>query len=383
MFVVRPAVLAVAAAVLLVGCVSGGPTTLPAANDSWQSGTLQDNVPVDEKSTLALNPVDYGNRRVVVATFSEPIQGRRVELQHRTDTGWEVAASANEDTNGRVEFLGPYGDGGYRAVAQASADGTHVAVATTKQSEADQWKLDFSEGFDGNSLNSEYWSPRQTGYYFGSRLCSATYPSNLALNDGSLLVSVRKADAARTQTVTANAARQMGVPASRACPNGVWDAAMVSTEGKYTFRYGVVAVRAKFPTQPGVHGSVWLQRVDPKGAEIDFIETFGLKYGIQHKVHYDQNGESVMEGGYVKSLPEVKNEAWWNQYHVFSVEWTKDEYVFRVDGVETLRTRSGISQGQEFIILSMLASDWELKRVVPDEMPATMAVDWVKVWKAK
>jgi beta-glucanase (GH16 family) len=379
MFAVRPAVLAVAAVVLLAGCVSGA----PAESASWQNGTPQDNVPVDNESTLALNPVDYGNRRVVVATFSEPIQGRRVDLQHRAETGWEVAASANEDANGRVEFLAPYSDGDYRAVAQASADGAHTAVATTSQSEADQWKLDFSEGFDGTSLDSEYWSPRQTGSYYGSRLCSAPYPSNLALKDGSLLVSVRKANAARTQTVAANAAARMGVPASQACPNGVWDAAMVSTEGKYTFRYGVVAVRAKFPTQPGVHGSVWLQRVDPKGAEIDFIETFGLKYGIQHKVHYDQNGESVMEGGYVKSLPEVKNEAWWNQYHVFSVEWTKDEYVFRVDGVETLRTRSGISQGQEFIILSMLASDWELKRVVPDEMPATMAVDWVKVWKAK
>ena len=48
---------------------------------------------------------------------------------------------------------------------------------------------------------------------------------------------------------------------------------------------------------------------------------------------------------------------------MFSVEWTPEEYVFRIDGVETLRTDQGVADRKVFVILSLLTSDWELKRM--------------------
>ena len=369
----RFAVVALAAGVLLAGCVAAPkPASEPSASAS-----------AAPKTALLLNPVDYGGIRVVVATFSEPVEGRPVDLQQRTKAGWDVVASGNQDANGRVEFQVPYAATDYRAVARETADGSHPAVETKTVNQAGEWKLDFDEGFSQSSLSTKYWSPRQTGTYVGSRVCSAPYPTGLKTKDGSLLETVQTASAARTQEVKGKAATRLGVPVTETCPYGVWDAAMVSTENKYAFRYGIAAVRAKFPTKSGVHGSVWLQRVDDQGAEIDFIESFGPKYGIQHKLHYQENGKAASTGGYVKSLPQLKTNAWWDEYHVFSVEWSEQEYVFRVDGVETFRTRSGVSKGDEFIILSLLASDWELERIVPAEMPATMAVDWVRVWKQK
>jgi beta-glucanase (GH16 family) len=369
----RLAALTLAAGVLLAGCVAAPkPASEPSAS---ASAAL--------KTTLALNPVDYGGTRVVVATFTEPVEGRRVELQERTKADWGVVASGTQDANGRVEFSVPYADADYRAVAPETADGAQPAVSTESVNQKDAWKLDFTEEFSQSSLATKYWSPRQTGRYFGSRLCSAPYPTDLKVKDGSLIQTVQAASADRAREVEGKAATTLGVPAAEACPNGVWDAAMVSTEGKYAFRYGVAAVRAKFPTAPGIHGSAWLQSGDEQGAEIDFIETFGPKYGIQHKLHYKENGKAASTGGYVKTLPEVKTDAWWADYHVFSVEWSEQEYVFRVDGVETFRTRKGVSKADEFIILSLLASDWELKRLDPAQMPATMAVDWFRVWKQK
>lgn len=377
----RLAVLGLVVGLTLVGCTA---TTTPSsqpsagATDGGSVGTPSAGAPtVDRDATLALNPVNYGGTGVAVVTFGDAVVGRPVDLERKTDEGWTVVASGVQNDKGRVELAAPYVKGGtYRAVAKEFAhDGKALVPTVTRTTSRDQqWRLDFDEGFNGKSL-SRPWSPRASGLYQGSRLCSAPYPSESKVGSGSWHGDVSKSSAART--------RKVERAAPDGCPNGVWDAAMISTEGRYTFRYGVIAVRAKFPPQNGVHGSAWLQRTDNRGVEIDFIETFGPKYGIQHKVHYEKNGEPARLGGYVKSLPAVKTVEWWKDYHVFSVEWTPREYVFRVDGVETFRTSEGISTGQQFIILSLLASDWELKRVVPGEMPATMSVDWVRVWQEK
>ena len=55
-----------------------------------------------------------------------------------------------------------------------------------------------------------------------------------------------------------------------------------------------------------------------------------------------------------------RSDTWWDNYHVFSVEWTPTEYVFRIDGRETWRTSEGISHHPQFLILSQLSSDYEL-----------------------
>jgi hypothetical protein len=65
---------------------------------------------------------------------------------------------------------------------------------------------------------------------------------------------------------------------------------------------------------------------------------------------------------------------------VFSVEWTPREYVFRIDGRETTRITSGVSHHPEFLILSMLSSDFELDLIDDEDLPQYLDVDWVAAW---
>ncbi len=363
---------------------SGDPTG-PSSSTSKPATAAPPSVATREQATLAMNPVDFNGTSVAVATFADPIKGRPVDLERKTPQGWTVAASAAQDGKGVAEFSTPYVKAAtYRAVAHATNHkGRDLpALATVPTSRENQWRVDFADEFNGTTLDSK-WRPRQTGQYFGARLCSAPQPSMSSVRNGSWQGMVKEADRARTRQVKANAAQARGVRVADACPHGVWDLAMISTEGTYQFKYGITAVRAKFPPQSGVHGSVWLQSYDPKGAEIDFIETFGVKAGIQHKLHYKKRGKPAEAGGYVRTLPAVKSPKWWNEYHVFSVEWTPDRYVFRVDGVETFRTRKGLSHGSEFLVMSLLASDWNLDRIDRSTMPAKMSVDWIRVWQEK
>ena len=46
------------------------------------------------------------------------------------------------------------------------------------------------------------------------------------------------------------------------------------------------------------------------------------------------------------------------------------------------RVSAGVSQTEEFLILSLLVSNFESLRVTsPDQLPQTMSVDWVRVWQ--
>ena len=60
---------------------------------------------------------------------------------------------------------------------------------------------------------------------------------------------------------------------------------------------------------------------------------------------------------------------------------TRSQYVFRIDGRVTWCSSQGVSGVPQFLVLSLLNSDWELARLRPSRLPQTMSVDWVRVWQ--
>ena len=133
----------------------------------------------------------------------------------------------------------------------------------------------------------------------------------------------------------------------------------------------------------GKHSAFWSQPVDGRaagGSEIDTMEYFGTRNNIQHKLYWNggsSNDGRVFDLSYV--LGAKKN--YYNSYHVFSVEWTPSVYIFRVDGQETFRTAKGRSKLSQYMILSLLSSDYELPNLNRSTLPHTTYVDWVRVWR--
>ena len=62
------------------------------------------------------------------------------------------------------------------------------------------------------------------------------------------------------------------------------------------------------------------------------------------------------------------------------MEWSPDGYVFRVDDTVTMRTHRGSTSVPEFLVLSLLTSDWELPALTTTK--STMKVDWVRAWQS-
>lgn len=306
---------------------------------------------------------------VVEARIEGEGEGREVELQVRQDGDWEVVENAETDESGRVSFS----VGEARELRVVSGDGDDDTVGvhlSTDDAPAATYTEDFEDGLDG-------WSTRAQGYA-GVRTCSRADDRAARVRDGVLRLSVLDDPARET-------CRYKGRRYAYRL-NG-----HVGTEGNQYFTYGYAAARIKFHQLRGQHGSFWLQAVGevptgaPKrtGAEIDVIEYFGDDHpqgGLTSFVYWRPKGGPRTAGGFIEDAGDY-GEDWSGAYHVFSVEWTPQGYVFRIDGKVTHRIRQGISAQPQFLVLSLLSSDYELQHLQTDDLPQHMEVDWVRVWE--
>jgi len=330
----------------------------------------------------------------VIATFTPAAKGRAAELQRRVGSAWETVATGVQDRTGKVEFAAPAGSVTapitYRAIAPKGYGlGSVVsrAVATSAWGPAT-----FTDQFTGTALSSN-WVHRMQFYQPESmRNCSKGDPAATSVSQGSLKLMVIRDPAMPAGACTAYKKDGTVIGQFDYRLNG-----HVSTEDHQYFKYGVLAARIKFQRRQGQHASLWLQPQDPTyiqnaaegGAEIDVIEYFGdgvRNGGLTSFVYNPTPAGSQKIGGWIRKPERYLTDAkdgWSKRYHVFSVEWSPTAYVFRIDGRESARITTGISGVPQFPILSLLSSDYELRKLKGEgNLPQAMSVDWIRFWQA-
>jgi beta-glucanase (GH16 family) len=177
---------------------------------------------------------------------------------------------------------------------------------------------------------------------------------------------------------------------------------MIGTQGLFQQTYGYFEARIKFQAMQGHHGSFWLQSQtygkvldDPgkSGAEIDIIEYFGSgrkDRGAAVNIYWNPYKPKPLRAGPEKidlepMLGKVDPTAKTpkelsDDFHVYSLLWTKKEYAFFIDGKEVGRTSDGLSHQPQYLVLSLLCSDWERNRLDDTKLPESMSVDYVRVY---
>jgi beta-glucanase (GH16 family) len=331
----------------------------------------------------------------VVATFSPAKKGRAVTLEKKVGSKWVEVATGVQDRKGKVEFAAPAGSTTspitYRAVAAKSSGLGAVASRAVATS---QWgPATFTDQFAGTSLSGN-WVHRMQFYQPDSmRNCSKGSPAAVSVASGTLRLGVIRDPFTTPGSCTAYKKDGTVIGSFDYRLNG-----HVSTEGHQYLKYGVVAARIKFQRLRGQHASLWMQPEDPTyipnafegGAEIDIIEYFGdgVRNGGLTSFVYNPTPSGVPQkiGGWIRKPERFlsdKKDRWYKRYHVFSVEWSPSAYVFRIDGQETARITTGISGVPQFPILSLLSSDYELRKLGGEHhLPQYMSVDWIRFWQA-
>ncbi|HSH19124.1 MAG TPA: glycoside hydrolase family 16 protein, partial [Draconibacterium sp.] len=160
----------------------------------------------------------------------------------------------------------------------------------------------------------------------------------------------------------------------------------VGTQGLFMTKYGWFECRAQVQKSPGgVWSAFWIQSTeiakgeDPSifGAEIDIMECF-RKLGediFSHNVHWAYGPNQQSTRGYQSYLKGMGE-----GFHTFALEWLPDRYIFYVDGFKFYEITKGISNIEEYLILSMEYPN-NHEEIAKSVFPDVFLVDYVRVYQ--
>lgn len=176
-------------------------------------------------------------------------------------------------------------------------------------------------------------------------------------------------------------------PGTTSCADGPNDytSARLDTRGLRTFGFGRVEARIQLPTAAGSWPALWMLGATgtwPAAGEIDILEYRpGPAPGTaHHAIHADSAGDVHWQQTF--NAPGD----WSGGWHVFGVDRRRDRLVFEVDGVTTwTRTAADMPAGGRWrfngpfgLLLNVAVGNWG-GTPDPEQYPATMLVDWVRV----
>jgi hypothetical protein len=324
-------------------------------------------------------------KAALTATVRPIAAGRKVRLQVRRGSSWQTVATVRQDRKGRAQFAARASRNDQALTYRVRAVRFRgLPTIKSRPVSTERWLTPtWTDQFSGHSLSKD-WTHRGQSYAPESlRRCSRGSAKAVRVGGGAVRLSVLRDPNRRAKCPALKDGQVAGRYAYRL--NG-----HIGTDHAFSFRYGVAAARIKFPRLRGQHGSFWMQPVSGMypggtGHEIDVIEFFGgtrKRSGLFSYIHRYQAGHIVKTGA---NIPDTflrgRRDGWGRNFHVFSVQWTPRKLIFRIDGKETWRVGGRISRVPQYLILSLLSSDYELPQIRDRQLPQHMSVDWVRVWE--
>lgn len=276
------------------------------------------------------------------------------------------------------------------------------------------WRLVWSDEFDGRSINSSKWTHEENCWGGGNneQQCYVKDAKNAFVKDGILNI-VALNDYPTGFDLPDGNGQQKTLP---------YSSARLRTKAKGDWTYGRFEIRAKLPEGQGTWPAIWMLPTDnvygvwAASGEIDIVEAVNLKTPsddyktpgqagkpesrVHGTLHYGGAWPRNVYTGKQYYLPNDLNPA--DDFHVYALEWEKDEIRWYVDGVHYQTQRSNtwysISQtnvtakddapfNQKFHLLLNLAvgGNWASNTndtgIHPNNFPQTLQVDYVRVYE--
>lgn len=247
-------------------------------------------------------------------------------------------------------------------------------------------RLVWSDDFTSGSLSSAAWDPLHLSTFGDGNqelACLTDRAQNLSVSDGSLVLT-----ALREQPPLPCGTKDDRFPGGRD-----YSSAFISTEGLLTWRHPRVEVRAALPLAPGVSAGLWpafwMRPEDKSPGELDILEGLGSGDSspatLHQTIHFPQDGRTQQETHEV-DLPDGFDPT---QFHTYAMDVRTDRVDWSIDGVVTFSVDADQVPGLVatldkpwFLRLNLaVGGTWPGSPTSATVLPASMRVDWVKVYQ--
>lgn len=235
-------------------------------------------------------------------------------------------------------------------------------------------KLVWSDEFDYSGLpdNTKWaydtgghgWGNNELQYYTAGRI------ENARVGNGSLIIEARK----------------------EAFEGKEYTSARLVTQGKSTWQYGKIEVRAKLPDGRGTWPAIWMLGARtplawPDDGEIDIMEHVGFHQGFIHASIHSKKYNHVIGTQKTDTIvvPDCSRE-----FHVYGLEWSAGLIKVSVDGKDFFEFKNEHTgydawpfDNKMYLLLNIaVGGNWGGQQGVDESIwPRQMIIDYVRVYQ--
>jgi beta-glucanase (GH16 family) len=162
----------------------------------------------------------------------------------------------------------------------------------------------------------------------------------------------------------------------------------INTQGKQEFKYGTIEARIKMPAGSGLWPAFWMLGANigevswPRCGETDIMETIDGQSNVYGTVRWNASTGTAQLGSNATNIDVT-------QWHVYQIDWNPTSIVWSIDGVQFYSVNTGAGsdnmaafQNKQFMVLNLaVGGNWPGNTIDDTKMPATMSVDYVRVYQ--
>lgn len=232
-----------------------------------------------------------------------------------------------------------------------------------------QWDLTFSEEFDTPKIDTRKWLTR---YFWGDKVLKDSYVNmgekQFYTEDKNLSIS---GSVLKVQTRKEKAQGKVWNPAIGFFPKEFdYTSAIINTGNTFRQQYGLFEAKIRFNRNFPVNHAFWLL----SDVMLPHIDIARASKKISVGSYW---GNPNAKRGIDKKSASMSRDKYGFDYYIFSLEWTRDKLVWKVNGVTAYSSTSGVPQIPMYINLSSAI----YQDVNGSVLPAELEVDWVRCYQ--
>ncbi|MFI3243642.1 MAG: family 16 glycosylhydrolase [Akkermansia sp.] len=174
----------------------------------------------------------------------------------------------------------------------------------------------------------------------------------------------------------------------------------VTTKDTYEFQYGRLEVSAKLPDATGAWPAIWMMGTSlyggdkwPTCGEIDILEHISQHDGLVYTtLHFTNSGLEAARSDYTYQFDP---NTWYDDYHVFAMEWTEEDIKIFVDDFciaifdfdspvfDFVNGENPFEDPQFLILNTAIGGTWCELADDPSEYPVEYLIDYVRYYQSQ